>query len=143
MNLEIAVTNGCTKTGCQVRLVGSGDVISTHYSALVRDRIRIRAQQLVAIDRAPPIPEIVWRWVRATVIEVNESTVGIDDRMGKLGFATRVASLPLRLSIGDEVWFCNTDQDLEVHDLIVDGKPVHPERLLEYITPIIERVYAD
>ncbi len=142
MNLGLAVTISCTEMGCQVQWVGSGDVVTTNYSALVRERINIRAQQLVAIDRNPPIPEIVWRWVKATVIEVNEGTVGIDDCMGKLGFATRVASLPLRLSIGDEVWFCNTDQDLEVHDLVVDGKPAHPERLLEYITPIIERVYA-
>ncbi len=142
MNIELAVTTSCTETGCQVQLVSNDKVISTHYSALVLDRIRIRKQQLVAIDSSPPIPEIVWRWVRAIVLEVNDESIGIDDCMGKIAFASRVSTLPLSLSIGDEVWFCNTDQELEVHDLIVNGKPAHPNQLIEYITPIIERVYA-
>lgn len=142
MNLELAVTINCTETGCQVQLVQSGDIVTARYSALVYDRIRIRAQQLIAMDWTPPIPEIVWRWVHATVVEVNENSVGIDDCMGKLGYASRVGKLPLCLSVGDEVVFCNTDQELEVHDLVVDGKPAHPDRLLEYITPIIKRIYA-
>ena len=88
-----------------------------------------------------PIPEIIWRWLRATVLEVNDNSVGFEGRSGKLGFANRVATLPLKLSISDEVWFCSTDQALEVHDRIVDGKPTHPHQLLVYITPIIERIY--
>jgi hypothetical protein len=142
MNLELAVTINCSETGCQVQLVSNDKVISTHYSALVLDRIRIQKQQLVAIDTSPPIPEIVWRWVRAIVLEVNDDSIGIEDRMGQIEFASRVSILPLSLSIGDEVWFCKTDQELEVHDLIVNGKPAHPYQLIEYITPIIERVYA-
>jgi hypothetical protein len=141
MNLELAVTISCNDTGCQAQLVSSGDVLTTCYSTLVKDRIWIKAKQLVTIDTSPPLPEIVWRWVRAIVLEVNDESVGIDDCMGKTEFASRVAILPLNLSIGDEVWFCNTDQELEIHDLIIDGKPSQPDRLLEYITPIIERVY--
>ena len=143
MKFELAVTLSCTETGCQVQLVRGGDVLTTHYSSLVRDRIWIRARQLVAIDLSQPIPEIVWRWVRAIVLEVNEESVGIDDCMGRLGFASRVATLPLSLAEDDEVWFCKTDQELEVHDQIVKGKPAHPDRLLVYITPIIERVYGE
>ena len=142
MNLELAVTVNCTDMSCQVKLIRSDEVIQTKYSDLVHDRIRIEPQQLVAIDTSLQIPEIIWRWVRAIVIEVNDSSVGIKGGSGKVDFASRVAELPLNLSIGDEVWFCSTDQALEVHDLIVEGKPAHPRRLLEYITPITERVYA-
>jgi hypothetical protein len=142
MNLELGITIGCTEIGCQVQCVSDDRVISTNYSALVLDRIRIRKQQLVAIDTSPLIPEIVWRWVRAIVLEVNDESVGIEDCLGQIEFASRVSELPLRLSIGDEIWFCNTDQELEVHDLIVNGKPAHPDQLIEYITPIIKRVYA-
>lgn len=142
MNLDLAITINCTDTKCQVKLVSNGEVITTKYSALVQGRIQIQPQQLVAIDNSQSHPEIVWRWVRAVVLEVNENTIGIEDRMGKLGFASRVATLPLNVSIGDEVWFCNTDQELEVHDIIVNEKPAHPTLLLKYITPIIDRIYA-
>ena len=141
MNLDLAVTSSCDDTGCQVKLLRTNEEIATRYSDLVRDRIKIEPQQLVAIDMGPQISEIVWRWVRGTVLEVNENSVGFEGRLGKLGFASRIATLPLKLSIGDEIWFCKTDQELEVHDLIVDGKPTHPHQLLEYITPVIERVY--
>jgi hypothetical protein len=141
MNLELAVTSSCTDSGCQVKLLRSDEAIATKYSDLVRDRIQIEPQQLVAIDMGLPIPEIVWRWVGGTVLEVNDNSVGIEGRLGKLGFANRVATLPLKLSIGDEVWFCNTDKDLEVHSRIVGGKPSNPHQLLKYITPIIARIY--
>jgi hypothetical protein len=142
MNLELAVISSCTEKGCQVKLVRSGEVIAATYSGRVRDRIQIKPLQLVAIDIGLPIPEIIWRWIRAIVLEVNEKSVGIEGSLGQLDFAARVTTLPLSLSIGDEVWFCKTDMELEVHDKIVNGKPAHPHQLLEYITPIIERVYS-
>ncbi len=142
MNLELSVISSCTEKGCQVKLVRSGEVIAATYSDLVRDRIQIKPHQLVAIDIGLPIPEINWRWIRAIVLEVNEKSVGIEGSLGQLDFASRVTTLPLSLSIGDEVWFCKTDMELEVHDKIVNGKPAHPHLLLEYITPIIERVYS-
>lgn len=142
MDLELAVTISCTDTGCQVKLLRSDEVIETRYSDTVRDRIQIEPQQLVAIDMGLPTPEIIWRWIRAIVLEVNDSSVGIEDYWGHIGFVSRVAALPLSLSIADEVWCCNTDKDHEVHDRIVDGKPANPHQLLEYITPIIERIYS-
>ena len=142
MNLELALTVNCADMSCQVRLVRSDEVIQTKYSDLVHDWIRIEPQQLVAIDTSPQILEIIWRWVKAIVIEVNDSSIGIKGGSGKVDYASREAELPINLSIGDEVWFCSTDQTLEVHDLIVEGKPTHPRWLLEYITPITERVYA-
>lgn len=142
MNLELAVTVSCIDTGCQVKLVNGDEVTDTKYSNLVQDRIRIEPHQLVAVDTSLLIPEIMWRWLRASVVEVNKSSVGIQSESGRVDFASRVSQLDLNLSIGDEVWFCKTDQDLEVHDQIVDGKPSHPDQLLEYISPIINRVYS-
>ena len=141
MNLELAVTVNCTDTGCQVKLVKSDEFIETKYSDLVHDRIRIEPQQLVAIDTSLQIPEIIWRWIMAIALQVKKTSVGIKCGSGKEDFASQVAKLPLNLSIGDEVWFCKTDHQLEVHDRIVDEKPSHPHQLLGYITPIIERVY--
>jgi hypothetical protein len=142
MNLELAVTASCTDMGCRVKLIESGEVVETKYSDLVQDRIRIEPKQLVALDTSLHVPEIVWRWVRAKVVEVNVSSVGIKGVSGKVDFASRVAKLSLKMSIGDEVWFCKTDRDLEVHDLIVEEKPAHPDQIIEYIRPIIERVYS-
>lgn len=142
MRLELALTSSCSDSGCQVKLLGGDEVIATRYSDLVRDRIQIRPQQLVAIDMSLPIPEIVWRWIRAIVLEVNDNSVGIEDDLGHVLFVSKVATLPLMLSVGDQVWCCNTDKDHEVHDRIVDGEPADPHQLLEYITPIIERIYS-
>ena len=142
MNLLLGVTLSCDETGCQVKLVASGEVLTVNYSGLVQDRIRIQPHQLVAVRRGPTQTEIVWRWIRGRVQEVNDETIGFVDPLGKLGFAVRVPDLPLNLTDGDEIWFCSTDRDLEVHDSIVSGGPAHPQRVLDYIAPIIERVYA-
>lgn len=142
MKLELGIALQCSETGCQVQLVKSGKVLFVQYSALVRDRIWIQERELVAVDFTPPVPEIVWRWVLGSVLEVNEGSIGIEDRLGRLAFASKVAALPLKMAIGDQVWVCSTDHELEVHDLVAEGNPVHPDQVLNYITSIVERVYA-
>ena len=141
MNLELAIVFACNKTGCRVRLVEGNSTIEAMYSSLVQDRIKIQPQQLVAIDTDTNPPEIVWRWLRAAVIEHSPDVIVVDDMQGHPAKVSLVPDLPLTLEIDDEVWVCSTGRAYEIHDIILDGKPTHPNRMLEYITPIVEEIY--
>ena len=144
MKLELAIVLACSESGCRVKLLGKDNPIEARYSQLVKNRIRIQPNHLVAVDRCGNSPEIVWRWIRAAVVEIKERSVAVvGDLNGERGEVTRVTDLPLKLNLDDETWVCGTGRAYEVHDLIVDGKPAHPERLLKYITPIIEEIYRE
>lgn len=143
MKLELAIVLSCTKTGCCVAPLKSNSQIEVRYSALVQDRIMIRPAQMVALNTDSSPPEIVWRWLRAAVIELTSDVVVVDDMQGHPAKVSRVSDLPLTLTVDDEVWTCGTGSDFEIHDIIVAGKPTHPNRLLNYITPIIEEIYCN
>jgi len=141
VTLELAIVFACNKTGCGVSLVKDNAAIEAPYSSLVQDRIKIQPQQLVAIDTDTNPPEIVWRWLRAAVIELSGDIIVVDDMLGHPAKVSLVPDLPLTLELDDEVWVCSTGRDYEIHDIILDGKPAHPNRMLEYITPIVEEIY--
>jgi len=115
--------------------------IEAVYSTLVQDRIKIQPQQMVAIDMTTNPPEIVWRWLRAAVIEISTGITVVDDMQGHPAEVKITPDLPLMLELDDEVWACSTGSDYEIHDIILDGKPTHPNRMLDYILPIIEGIY--
>jgi hypothetical protein len=140
VKLELAIASTCTKTGCVVESL-EGTLKEALYSSLVRDRIKVQPEQLVAINVDKNPPEIVWRWIRAAVIELDAAIVAVDDLQGHPAKVSLVSDLPLSLDIDEEVWACGTGQGFQIHDKIVDGKPAHPSRLLSYITPIIEEIY--
>ena len=141
MKLELAIVLACSKTGCLVAPLKDNLPIETPYSSLVQDRIMIQSEQLVAIDTETDPPEIVWRWLRAAVIELGTDVIVVDDMKGHPAKVSLVSDLPLTLAIDDEVWTCSTGSGYEIHDIILDGKPAHPNRMLEYITPLIEAIY--
>ncbi len=143
MKLELAVVITCHETGCHVRMLADDVPVEMLYSSLVKDRIKIQPEQLVAVDTDANPPVIVWRWLRAAVIELTPDIVVVDDMKGYAAKVSPVSSLPLTLEIDDEVWACSTGRDYEMHDIISDGKPTHPNRMLKYITPIIEDIYRN
>ena len=142
MKFMLATAVSCSKTSCVIMPLGSKTQIAAQYSTLVQDRIMIRPEHLVVINTNPNPPEIMWRWLRGVLIELSTNTITVDDMQGHPAEVKLVPELPLQLSLDDEVWMCGTGDAFEIHDLIIDGKPAHPERLLEYITPIIEKIYS-
>ena len=143
MKLELAIVLSCTKTGCHVAPLKNNSHINVRYSSLVQDRIMIRPEQMVAVNTDTNPPEIVWRWLRAAVIDLTTDIIVVDDMQGHPAKVSLVSELPLTLTVDDEILTCGTGQDFEIHDIIVDGKPTHPKRLLRYITPIIEEIYRN
>ncbi|MCP4140861.1 MAG: hypothetical protein GY755_11320 [Chloroflexi bacterium] len=103
----------------------------------------IQPEQMVAINTDINPPEIVWRWLRAAVIELDEGIVVVDDMQGHPAKVSLVPDMPLSLRKNDEVWVCGTGDGHEAQDIITEGKPTHPTRLLKYIKPIIEEIYRE
>jgi hypothetical protein len=144
MKLELAIVLACSDVGCRVKLLKDDASIKVRFSSLVqKHRIRIQPAHLVAVDTSADPPEIVWRWLRAAVIELGDDIVVVDDMEGHPAQMSRVPDLPLTLALDDEVWVCGTGRAHEVHDVIVDGKPAHPDRVLDYIVPIIDEIYRN
>ena len=141
MKLKLAIVRSCNDVGCTVAPLDNDSPIEVNYSRLVQNRIKIRPGQMVALNIEGNPPEIVWRWIRAAVIDLKPDVIVIDDKQGHPAQVNLVNELPLTLSEVDEVWACGTGSNFEIHAMIVDGKPTKPNRLLKYITPIIEEIY--
>ncbi len=140
MELKLAVVQSCSPEGCQVQDQNGGPPYTAVYSALARDRVRIRQKQLVAVDSAANPPEIVWRWHLLEVLETKPEGIVVALN-GEYFDGIPLAELPLEVHPGDKVWAAGLPVGYEIHDLVTDEGAAHPERLLAYITPVIEKVY--
>ena len=115
-----------------MRLAETGQVIKAAYSPLVRDRVRIRQRQLVAIDTAAAPPQISWRWFIGEVEAVGPEGVSVR-RLDQPAGSCRVVSNPLPgnpVSVGSEVYYGHTD-DWEVVATVSGDAPVNVGRIAE------------
>ncbi|NJD66186.1 MAG: hypothetical protein FIB00_13295 [Chloroflexi bacterium] len=122
-----------------MRLANSGQVITAAYSPLVRDRIRIRQRQLVAINTAELPPQIAWRWFIGEVEAVGPEGVSVR-RLDQPPGSSRVVSNPetgAPVSVGREVYYGHTD-DWEVADTVSGDGPASADRIAERYFPYIE-----
>lgn len=122
-----------------MRLAETGQVIAAAYSPLVRDRIRIRRRQLVAIDTAAEPPKISWRWFIGQVEAVGPEGVSVR-RLDQPPGSSRVVSNPSPgspLSVGGEVYYGHTD-DWEVADTVSGDAPADACRVADRYFGYIE-----
>jgi hypothetical protein len=122
-----------------VRLAGTDQVITAVYSPLVRDRVRIRRRQLVAIDMAETPPHIAWRWFIGEVEAVGPEGVSVR-RLDLPPGSCRVVSNPAtatRAPVGREVYYGHTD-DWEVAGVVSGDGPADASRVAERYFPFIE-----
>jgi hypothetical protein len=145
MNLELAIVQSCHGAGCLVRLVGQKTVLETHYSDAVRDRIRIRRGDLVAVDTTTETPQLVWRWRRGEILQ----PLGVEPAPGRVlvgaqgcAFDVQVMHPGLHLEPGDVVWFAGNAQGKEIVDRAAHGEPQHADRIRRTTFPLIEDAYA-
>ena len=113
MELELALAESCDAGGCRVRVSGTGQLLDAAYGEKVRDRIRIRSGDLVAVDLAASPPAIVGRWWHGTVREVDDGGATIERAVtqraaGDPSTGTLQATVPgaLRgqIAVGDTVF---------------------------------------
>lgn len=115
-----------------MRLAETGQVIKAAYSSLVRDRIRIRQRQLVAVDTAAAPPQISWRWFIGEVEALGPEGVSVR-RLDQPPGSCRVVSNPLPgipVSVGSEVYYGHA-RDWEIVDAVSGDTTVNADRIAE------------
>ena len=127
MNLELGIVENCQPDGCSVRFLGEETTRKVVFSALVKDRIRIRPGQLVAVDLEAKPAEIVWRWYRKTVQEVHGEDILFGTLSEERILANSVPELQGRLRAGDEVWAAGVPDGFVVYDWVENELPQNPE----------------
>ena len=121
MELALGVVRSCAADGCDVDPLAGGASWRAGYSDAVRDRIRVRTGDLVAVDAAGPT--IVWRWWSGTVESTGaDGTVTVSREVSRPGpdGSTRAtfdvdlsADLATGVDVGETVWF-GTEDDRKV-----------------------------
>lgn len=147
MILSLATVLSTSADGCQIATLDSR-TLSANYSRRVLNRIRIVPHQLVAIDSAPGVPEVVWRWFRGPVLMLVDGYAVVDYRVYQPGFRypIGVARVPAHLrdlvAVGDEAFY-TTPEHGAIVSIVRDGRPHDPARIAADLFPAIEQVYAE
>ena len=133
--LVLALVRACHPGGCDVEPLAGGPVVAADYSDAVRDRIRVRPGDLVAVD--PAGPTVVWRWWSGTVEALGAGvavTVSRDVTRAEADGSARAAftaELPADLvggvDVGETVWFGVEGERKVV--VAVAGPEAHPRRV--------------
>lgn len=135
LNLELATVVECDDTGCRVQLIPSNQIIQAAFSAKVRDRIRVRQQQLVAVDTSTNPPEISWRWFIGEVERTEGATASIrrlDMKPGSCEVVANADGVPVKA--GDIVFYGH-GEDYGVVARAVNGRPENPGALASRYLP--------
>ena len=124
IELTLAVARACRPDGCDVAPLGGGDVevLTADYSDAVRDRIKVRPGDLVAVD--PTGPTVVWRWWsgrveaadgdgRTIVVSRNVNQASPEDPRRRSMEVEVPDDLAGTIGPGEEVWF-GTEEDRKV-----------------------------
>jgi hypothetical protein len=125
-----------------VRLVESGERLRAVFSAKVKDTVRVRGGQLVAVDRGPAPPEIAWRWYRGVVEELRPEGAAVR-RLDLEPGNVRLVSDPdgIARGPGNEVYYGDAGAGWVVIDGVTDDSPAHPGEVAARCFPeIIERL---
>ena len=125
-----------------------GKTIDTRYSVPVLDTVKIRARQLVVVDRSVEPPELVYRVAQVGEVVSTEGgrieVVRHDGSGAVLDDGKRVHVVPpagLAVAPGDGVFFTGGEPGKLV-DVIVDGRPSRPELLRDDVYEGVEELYA-
>jgi RNA polymerase sigma-70 factor (ECF subfamily) len=74
MTTQLALARACNEHGCQIELLDSGKTGNARWSDAVRNQIKVRPGDLVAVDDG----EVVWRWWHGTVVSVDEDSAVVE-----------------------------------------------------------------
>lgn len=132
VELSLAVAVACDPEGADVERLDDGLGRRARWSDAVRDTIRVRRGDLVALDR----DEVVWRWWGGRVLAVRDGVATVERHAAQRepGDPDRVqmdADVPPDLDVeaGDRVWFGRSGERAEI---VAAGAP---ELVLERMAP--------
>lgn len=140
MDLVFATVLSRDEKGCTIRyLAGDQTPVWVPYSAAVTEHIYIRRRELVAVNRATEPPQIVWRWIRAEVLELRGDRVVAGSHGLCAEMTPRDLTLPLKK--GDAVWVGGYGGEKYIEDLARGDGPADPDGLAAVAFPLIEARY--
>ena len=138
MDLQLASVVACTGSGCEARTLDGIRVDAEYSEPMIENRIGARPGDLVALDCAADPPQVVYRWLVFTVERVEGGRIFIDSPGYRYRPATRAEGVDESIAAGDKVCAVHG----VIHDICVDGRPTHPERLRTIFFPQIHAMYA-
>lgn len=121
-----------------MQLIESNRTIHAAFSEAVRDRIRVRQQQLVAVDTATEPPAISWRWFIGEVQSIDGASASIrrlDMPPGSCEVIANMDAVPVKA--GDIVFYGH-GEDYGIVSRAVNGRPEDPRALATTYLPGIE-----
>jgi RNA polymerase sigma-70 factor, ECF subfamily len=117
MELSLAIAVSCDQDGADLERLDDGARGRARWSDAVRDTIKVRPGDLVALD----VDEVVWRWWGATVTGLDDGVVTIErNATRRVDGDPRTVRLEvdvpddLEVEIGDRVWFGRDGDRVEV-----------------------------
>lgn len=123
-----------------MRLIPSGAVVRAGFTDAVRDNVRIRSRQLVALDVSGAVPLIAWRWYRGVVEQTSPAGVAIR-RLDLEPGNVRVVPDPHNLAPtgGDEVFYGHDENGWSLVGKADGDYPARPADFAERYLPAIAR----
>jgi len=125
MNLMLALATACDDGGCDIERLDGGPPSRATWSDAVRNTIKVRPGDLVAVDT--DATQVVWRWWGGTVVDVRGETATVERNVTQRApgdpRTARVDVLApddLEVGVGDRVWY-GTDADRKV--IVAAGSP--------------------
>ncbi|HVF31427.1 MAG TPA: sigma factor-like helix-turn-helix DNA-binding protein [Acidimicrobiales bacterium] len=147
MELALAVVRSCGPDGCDLEPLAKAPTSRAGYSEAVRDRIRIRRGDLVAVGPSASGPTIVWRWWSGTVEAMEtDRTITVSREVTRGPDGAPRAAFPVALppdlvggvDVGETVWF-GTEED---HKVVVAVAGPEAERRAAARFPAIRQAIA-
>jgi len=140
MNLQLAIVRACLGDGCRVRLLETDAQIDVRLDRRAGGRTRLRYGFLAAVDISES-PELIWHWQRAQVLIWRDSSVLAVLPEGRIVECHPALSMREGTSAAPEVWVTLVGERWESHDIVLHGRPAHPQVLIQWLTeqPIIQQ----
>ena len=125
-----------------MQLIATNQNIQAAFSEKVRDRIRVRQQQLVAVDTAANPPEIAWRWFIGEVESAEGPTASVRRLDQPAGSCEVILNTDgIRVAKGDIVFYGH-GEDWGLVSRAVNGRPENMTGLRERYLPEVEATLA-
>ena len=142
MTLELARAISCNDDGCDIEELDGGARRVAQWSDAVRNTIKVRPGDLVAVDR----DHVVWRWWGGTVVALDDDTATVERNVtqredGDPRTSQIHVEVPgdLDVAIGDHVWF-GTEGHRKV--VVAAGSPEEVVTRLAPHLPVVRQLLA-
>ncbi|MEM7113725.1 MAG: class I SAM-dependent methyltransferase [Chloroflexota bacterium] len=140
MNLQLATVLTSDKSTCSVQLLASPNSRTAVYAApMLEYNIVAHPNDLVAVSVTDETTEIMFRWKRVTVEQIENGRLQVHDYVGQIYTLPHPTDSAPAITAGSKVYTNNQ----RVVDMVENGRPTNPTHFVERYFPQIEAMYAN